>query len=68
MEKDKIYNMEDRYIRERARLVNEALKLDRRFYPRCFRARIRYIARLDAEHDGTDFEATYNRLLKEWND
>ena len=24
--------MEERYIRERARLVNEALKLDRRFY------------------------------------
>lgn len=44
-----------------------ALNINRKFFPRCFKARIKEIAKLDAEHDGRDYEEVKCELLKEFN-
>ncbi len=54
------------YNERRAHWVHEARSIDRRFFPRCFNARLRNIAHLDAEQQGRDFDEVYNELLEEW--
>lgn len=52
---------------QRAHWVGMALNINRKFFPRCFKARIKEIAKLDAEHDGRDYEEVKCELLKEFN-
>lgn len=54
------------YNERRAHWVREAHSINRRFFPRCFNARLRNIARLDAEQQGRNFNEVYNELLEEW--
>lgn len=55
------------YKEQRAHWVGMALNINRKFFPRCFKARIKEIAKLDAEHDGRDYEEVKCELLKEFN-
>lgn len=54
------------YKEQRAYWLNAALSLNKRIFPRCFRARLREIARLDAEHDKRDFEEVKCELMNEF--
>ena len=58
---------EQGYKEQRAHWVGMALNINRKFFPRCFKARIKEIAKLDAEHDGRDYEEVKCKLLKEFN-
>ena len=53
------------YINRRAALVGQAKKINKKFFPRCVKARIRQIARIDAEYRGFDYETRKNELYKE---
>lgn len=55
------------YKEQRAHWVGVAMNINRKFFPRCFKARIKEIAKLDAEHDGRDYEEVKCELLKEFN-
>lgn len=55
------------YKEQRAHWVGMALNINRKFFPRCFKARIKEIAKLDAEHDCRDYEEVKCELLKEFN-
>lgn len=46
--------------------MNAALSLNKRIFPRCFRARLREIAKLDAEHDKREFEEVKRELMNEF--
>lgn len=61
----------DNYLSLRQGLIAKILGMDpdkRRFFPRVIRARLREIARLDAENTSGDFETCYNNLLKAFED
>ena len=58
---------EQEYKEQRARWISQALVINKKFFPRCFKARIKEIAKLDAEHDGRDYEEVKCELLKEFN-
>ena len=59
-----IRNMtEKQYITKRQELVNSALVISKRFFPRCVKARLKCVAHLDAEYNSSDWEDEYKRLL-----
>lgn len=55
------------YEKERAALIRALYAIDRRFFPRCFRARLRYLARLDAKFNGNDVKEAYKEVCEQWN-
>lgn len=57
---------EEYYKEQRAYWVEQAMSINRRFFPKCFRARVKEIARLDAEHDGRERSEVMKELLKQW--
>lgn len=56
----------EEYTERRAALVGWARKINRKFFPRCVKAKLRQIARLENEYRGTDYETRKNELYKEW--
>ena len=50
----------------RSVLVGQAMKINKKFFPRCVKARLRQIAKLENEYRGTDYETRKNELYKEW--
>lgn len=54
------------YKEQRAYWLDAALSLNKRIFPRCFRARLREIARLDVEHNGRDFEEVKKEIYQEF--
>ena len=50
----------------RAALVGQAMKINKKFFPRCVKARLRQIAQLENEYRGVDYETRKNELYKEW--
>lgn len=54
---------EQKYKEKRAHLVDVVLSINKRFFPRCFKARVQEIAKLDAEYNGRDFEEVKNELM-----
>lgn len=57
---------ENEYRERRAALVSQAMRIDGRIFPRCLAARLRMIARLDSEHDGTEFDDSMRMLCGLW--
>ena len=57
---------EKEYTERRAVLVGQAMNIDVRFFPRCVRARVRMIARLDSEHRGIDYDVRKAELYEQW--
>lgn len=57
---------EKEYTERRAALVGQAMKIDIKHFPRCVKAKLRQIARLENEYRGTDYETRKNELYKEW--
>ena len=63
-------NNDDNYLSLRQSLIAKVIGMDpdkRRFFPRVIRARLREIARLDADCTHRDFNSCYNALLEELN-
>ena len=61
---------DDNYLSLRQGLIAKVIGMDpdkRRFFPRVIRARLREIARLDADCTHRDFNSCYNALMKELN-
>ena len=58
----------EEYTERRAALVGQARKINRKFFPRCVKAKLRQIARLENEYRGVDYETRKNELYKEWFD
>ena len=56
----------EEYTERRAVLVGQAMKINRNFFPRCVKARLRQIARLENEYRGADYETRKNQLYNEW--
>lgn len=56
----------EEYTERRAILVGQAMKINKKFFPRCVKAKLRQIAQLENEHRGTDYETRKNELYKEW--
>ena len=54
------------YKEQRAYWLNAALSLNKRIFPRCFRARLREIAKLDAEHDKREYEEMRKEIYQEF--
>lgn len=54
------------YKEQRAYWLNAALSLNKRIFPRCFRARLREIAKLDAEHDKREYEEVKKEIYQEF--
>ena len=54
------------YITRRAALVGQAMKINSKFFPRCVKAKVRQIARLDSEYRGVDYDTRKAELYKEW--
>ena len=54
------------YKEQRAYWLNTALSLNKRIFPRCFRARLREIAKLDAEHDKREYEDVRKEIYQEF--
>lgn len=54
------------YKEQRAYWLNAAKSLNKRIFPRCFRARLREIAKLDAEHDKREFEEVRKEIYQEF--
>lgn len=54
------------YINRRAALVGQAMKINKKFFPRCVKAKLRQIARLENEYRGVDYETRKNELYNEW--
>lgn len=57
---------ETEYREQRAYWLNAALSLNKRIFPRCFRARLREIAKLDAEHDKREYEEVRKEIYQEF--
>ena len=57
---------EQEYKEQRAHCVGAAMSINRKFFPRCFMAKIREIAKLDSAHDGRDFEEVKRELMNEF--
>lgn len=57
------------YKRERARLEGELFFFSKmkRFFPRCYHARLRYLARLEVYYFKKDYKTVYEELLEKWN-
>lgn len=58
----------EEYTERRAQLVWQAMKINKKFFPRCVKAKVRQIAQLDCEYRGIDYETRKNELYKEWFD
>ena len=59
----------DNYLSLRQGLIAKILGMDpdkRRFFPRVIRARLREIARIDADDTSCPFETCYSNLLKKF--
>ena len=56
----------EEYTERRAQLVGQAKKINKKFFPRCVKAKIRQIARVENEYRGTDYETRKNELYNEW--
>lgn len=56
----------EEYTERRAALVGQAKKINKKFFPRCVKAKLRQIAQLENEYRGTDYETRKNELYKEW--
>lgn len=56
----------EEYTERRAILVGQAMKINKKFFPRCVKAKLRQIAQLENEYRGTDYETRKNELYKEW--
>lgn len=56
----------EEYTERRAQLVGQAMKINRKFFPRCVKAKLRQIAQLENEYRGVDYETRKNELYKEW--
>lgn len=56
----------EEYTERRAKLVGQAMKVNKKFFPRCVKAKLRQIAQLENEYRGTDYETRKNELYKEW--
>ena len=56
----------EEYTERRAQLVGQAMKINKKFFPRCVKARLRQIAQLENEYCGADYETRKNELYKEW--
>ena len=56
----------EEYTERRSVLVGQAMKINKKFFPRCVKAKLRQIARLENEYRGTDYETRKNELYKEW--
>ena len=54
------------YKEQRAYWLNASLSLNKRIFPRCFRARLREIAKLDAEHDKREYEEVRKEIYQEF--
>ena len=54
------------YKEQRAYWLNAALSLNKRIFPRCFRARLREIAKLDTEHDKREYEEVRKEIYQEF--
>lgn len=54
------------YKEQRAYWLNAAKSLNKRIFPRCFRARLREIAKLDAEHDKREYEEVKKEIYPEF--
>ena len=54
------------YKEQRAYWLNAAKSLNKRIFPRCFRARLREIAKLDAEHDKREDEEVRKEIYQEF--
>ena len=50
------------YINRRAALVGQAMKINKKFFPRRVKAKLRQIAQLENEYRGTDYETRKNEL------
>ena len=42
------------------------MKINRKFFPRCVKTKLRQIAQLENEYRGADYETRKNELYKEW--
>lgn len=52
------------YTQRRAEIIGQILSMKfRHLLPRTVKARLRMIARLDAEYKGTDFDSEYTTIL-----
>ena len=54
------------YINRRAAIVGQTMKINKKFFPRCVKSRLRQIARLENEYRGADYETRKNELYNEW--
>jgi hypothetical protein len=54
------------YKEQRAYWLNAAKSLNKRIFPRCFRARLREIVKLDAEHDKREYEEVRKEIYQEF--
>lgn len=54
------------YKERRAYWLNAALSLNKRIFPRCFRARLREIAKLDTEHNKREYEEVRKEIYQEF--
>lgn len=57
---------EKEYTERRAALVGQAMKINRKFFPRCVKTKLRQIAQLENEYRGADYKTRKNELYKEW--
>lgn len=57
---------EKEYTERRAQLVGQAMKINRKFFPRCVKAKVRQIAQLESEYRGIDYETRKEELYNEW--
>ena len=56
----------EEYTERRSVLVGQAKKINKKFFPRCVKAKLRQIGRLENEYRGVDYETRKNELYKEW--
>ena len=55
------------YKSRRAEIIGQILSMKfRHLLPRTVKARLRMIARLDAEYKGTDFDSEYTTILEQF--
>lgn len=54
------------YREQRAYWLNAAKSLNKRIFPRCFLARLREIAKLDAEHNKREYEEVRKEIYQEF--
>lgn len=59
---------EKEYTERRAQLIGQTMKINKKFFPRCVKAKLRQIARLENEFRGIDYETRKYELYKEWFD